>query len=71
MFSEERGREIIWDFAIGSFVYTVVLLLLCFLQSRAGCDGLQANKKKKKKKKNKLHTEASFTTRKEPRLCCF
>lgn len=46
--------EIAWGFAIGSFVYTVVLLLLCFLQGRVGHDGLQAKKTKKNKK-----TEAS------------
>lgn len=43
----ERGKgevlgETAWGFAIGSFVYNVVLLLLYILQGRVGHDGLQA-----------------------------
>lgn len=45
-FYEGRGRrrrgflgKITLDFAIGSFVYNGVLLLLCFLRSRVGHDG--------------------------------
>lgn len=44
-----RGRgvlgEIAWGVAIGSFVYNVVLLLLCFLQSRTGHDGPPGKKR--------------------------
>lgn len=62
-----RGRvvlgEIAWGFAIRSFVYKVVLLLLYFLQGRVGHDGLQA--------KTESSPGAVFTTRMEPRLCCF
>lgn len=44
VFYEGKGRrgfrgEITWDFAIGSFVYNGVLLLLYFLQSRVEHDG--------------------------------
>ncbi len=55
--------EIARGFAIGSFVYNDVLLLLYFLQGRVGHDGLQA--------KTQPSPGAGFTTRKEPRLCCF
>lgn len=55
--------EIAWGFAIGSLVYNVVLLLLYFLQGRAGHNGLQA--------KTEPSPRAGFTMKKEPRLCCF
>lgn len=55
--------EIAWGFAIRSFVYNVVLLLLYFLQGRVGHDGLQA--------KTEPSPGAGFTMRREPRLCCF
>lgn len=55
--------EIAWGFAIRSYVYNVVLLLLYFLQGRVGHNGLQA--------KTEPSPGAGFTTRREPRLCCF
>lgn len=55
--------EIIWDFAIGGFVYNVILLLLYFLQSRVGHDGLQA--------KTEWSPLGNFTRRKAAPLCCF
>lgn len=51
------------DFAIGSFVYNAILLLLYILQGRVGHDGLQA--------KMEPSPWAGFTTRKGPRLSCF
>lgn len=37
-------RNYTGGFAIGSFIDNVVLLLLLYLQGRAGIDGLQAKK---------------------------
>lgn len=55
--------ETAWGFAIGSFVYNDVLLLLYFLQGRVGHDGLQA--------KTEASPSPGFTMRMGPRLCCF
>ena len=57
--------EIAWGFAMGSFVYNVVLLLLYFLQGRVGHNGLQAKTEPSPK------GGSAFTTKKGPRLCCF